>query len=294
MTGEKVHLQATVILGAGLISISLSSVLIKLCPAPPFVISTYRLSIAALVYLGIACVRRKPVWRAFSPSLRRWALLSGLFLGIHFLSWITSLRYTSVASSVILVQTFPVFVVLGSWLLLHEAPSRLTVTGMAIALAGSLVIAISAGQGGESQVVGNLLALVGAIGAAGYYLIGRKLRKDIDTVRYVGFVYSTAAIAALSVTLSSGQALTGYDLRTWVLLIAIAMLPQVVGHTSLNWALKHYSAATVSILTLAEPIGATLLAYIILHESMGPLIIVGGAIILLGVGLTVVGERGEN
>ncbi len=291
MARQAVRWQAPVILGAGLISISLSSVLIKLCPAPPFVISSYRLLIAALVYLAIARLRRKPVWHAFTTTSRRWALLSGLFLGIHFLAWISSLRYTSVAISVVLVQTFPVFVVLGSWLFLRERPTRLAMIGMVVALGGSAAISLGAGGGGESGMTGNVLALIGALGAAGYYLIGSKLRTDIDTLRYVGFVYSVAAAVALTVTLSSGLPMTGFDLRTWLLLFAIALLPQVIGHTSLNWALKHYSATTVSIFTLAEPIGATLLAFIILRENISRATIWGGLVILAGVALTLAGER---
>lgn len=291
MNSDNIRLQAIFILGAGLISISLSSVLIKLCPAPPFVISTWRLLIAASVYLAIARLRRRPVWRFFTPSLRRWGLLSGLFLAIHFLSWISSLRYTSVASSIVIVSTFPVFVVLGSWLILHERPSRLTTAGMVVALAGSVIVGLRAGSGGESQLLGNLLALAGAVSVSGYYLIGRRMRGDMDTVRYVSFVYSTAAVVALAATLASGERLIGYDGRTWVLLLAIALLPQVIGHTSLNWALKHYSATTVSILTLAEPIGATLLAFFILHESLDAMVMAGGAIILIGVALTVSGEK---
>jgi len=294
MAGNVARWQAPVILGAGLISISLSSVLIKLCPAPPFVISSYRLLIAALVYLAVARFQRKPVWRAYTSRSRRWALLSGLFLGIHFLAWISSLRYTSVAISVVLVQTFPVFVVLGSWLFLHERPTRLTVTGMVLALGGSVAISLGAGSGGENRMIGNVLALIGALGAAGYYLIGRRLRTEIDTVRYVGLVYSVAAFVALTVTLSSGQPMTGFDPRTWLLLFAIALLPQVIGHTSLNWALKHYSATTVSIFTLAEPFGATLLAFIILQEHISRLTIWGGLIILAGVALTLANERGGS
>lgn len=280
-----------VVLGAGLISISLASVLIKLCPAPPFTISSYRLLIAALIYLLIARLRRRPVWGAFSPAGRRWAFLSGLFLGIHFLSWISSLRYTSVAVSVILVQTFPVFVVIGSWLFLHERPSRRTAIGMILALAGGVVITLEAGRNGEVRMAGNLLALTGALGAAGYYLIGRKLRSEVDTVPYVGLVYSVAAVVALAATLGSGAPMTGFTLRTGLLLVAIALLPQVIGHTSLNWALKHYSATTVSILTLAEPLGATILAFFILHEKIGGQTLTGGLIILAGVALTLLGER---
>ena len=279
------------ILGAGLISISISSVLIKLCPAHPFVISSYRLLIAALVYLGIARFRRMPVWRAFSPAGRKWAALSGLFLGIHFLAWISSLRFTSVAISVILVQTFPVFVVMGSWLLLHERPSRSGIVGMLLALAGSVFISLNAETHGDHKMIGNILALIGALGAAGYYLIGRKLRSEMDIVRYAGFVYGAAALLTLTTTLASGQRMTGFDLPTWLLLIAIAMLPQVIGHTSLNWALKHYSATAVSIFTLAEPVGATLLAFIILQEAIGQKTLLGGLIILAGIGLTLAGEH---
>ncbi|HOT95937.1 MAG TPA: DMT family transporter [bacterium] len=289
--GDRLRL---VVIGAGLVSISLASVLIKLCPAPPFTISSYRLFIAAVIYLLFACLRGRPVWEAFTPSGRRWALLSGLFLGIHFLSWISSLRYTSVAVSVILVQTFPVFVVIGSWLFLQEQPSRRTAVGMILALAGGVVITLEAGRSGEIRLAGNLLALTGALGAAGYYLIGRKLRSAVDTVPYVGFVYSVAAAVALTATLGSGAPMAGFALRTWLLLIAIALLPQVIGHTSLNWALKHYSATTVSILTLAEPLGATILAFLILHEKVGSLTLFGGLIILAGVALTLLAEHGRS
>jgi len=282
------------IIGAGVISISMASILIKLCPAPPLVISAYRLGLAALFYLFIGRIRRKPLWRAFSPSQRRWALVSGLFLSIHFMAWITSLSFTSVASSVVLVQTFPVFVALGSWLILGEKPNRTTMAGIFFALTGSLVISAYDSGGGDSRALGNLLAVLGALGAAGYFLAGRKLRAEIDTLRYVSMVYAAAALITISAALFIRQPLVGFSFETYWYLVAIAMIPQVIGHTSLNWALKYFSATTVSIFTLAEPLGASVLAVWILHESMTSAKIFAGLLILCGVALTIWGERGKE
>lgn len=284
----------SIILGAGLVSISLASILIKLCPAPPLVISTYRLGLAAFFYLLVSTARRKPVWQAFDKTQRKWAIFSGLFLCIHFVAWISSLSYTSVANSVVLVQIFPVFVALGSWMLLGEKPNRLALIGIFLALCGSILISSFDESGGTSRALGNALAIVGAIGAAGYFIIGRKLRTHIDTLRYVSFVYSVAALLTFLITLSAGQPLTGFSASTYLYLFAIAMIPQVIGHTSLNWALKHFSATTVSIVTLSEPLGASVLALWILHESLSEVKIVAGLLILCGVALTILGERKKD
>jgi drug/metabolite transporter (DMT)-like permease len=269
----------------------MASVLIKLCSAPPLVISTYRLVIAALFYLGICLVRRQPIWAAFTSAQRRVAFISGVFLCIHFVSWITSLSYTSVANSVVLVQTFPVFVAMGGWLILGEKPSRMSMAGIILALIGSVIISAFDENTGDSRAIGNLLAVIGAVGAAGYFLAGRKLRAEIDTLRYVSFVYTIAAMFTLLITLISQQPLTGYQEGTYFYLFAIAMLPQVIGHTSLNWALKKFSATTVSILTLSEPLGASVLAFWILHEALSEMKIIAGFFILCGVAFTIVGER---
>jgi len=221
------------------------------------------------------------------------ALLSGLFLALHFATWITSLKYTSVLSSVVLVQISPVFVALGSFLLLKERLSALTLVGILATLSGGVIIAAHDFSLSQSSLTGNLLAVAGALGAAGYFLAGRKLRTNIDTLRYVSAVYSTAALSLLLLTGLSGNSFIGYSRTDYLLFAAIAIIPQVVGHTSLNWALKYFSATAVAVITLGEPIGAALLAFVILGEPLGLIKIVGATVILSGVVMVLFAESRE-
>jgi drug/metabolite transporter (DMT)-like permease len=254
------------------------------------VIASYRLSLASLFYIALGRVRSlRPQQRVAAPKMR-WALYSGLFLSLHFIAWISSLQYTSVASSVVLVQTAPVLVAIGSYFFLQEKGSGLLFSGIGLSLAGSLLISYFDFQGQSASLKGNLLALAGAAGAAGYLIFGRRLRQELDTISYVRLVYSAAALATVAMALSTGQAFFGYSTSTYILLFLLALFPQVIGHTSLNWALKHFSATSVSIMTLAEPIGASILAYWILHEQISGMKILGGSIILLGIALTVLSE----
>ncbi|MCI0515532.1 DMT family transporter [candidate division KSB1 bacterium] len=274
----------------GLMAVSTASVLIKFCAAPSLVIATYRLGIAASLYWAIVKFKAIPVWAAFRPGDRRLAFISGLFLTLHFAMWITSLKYTSVASSVVLVQSSPVFVALSSYLILREKIKWPQLLGILLALLGGISISAYDFSTNQSSAIGNLLALGGAIGAAGYILAGRKLRARIDTLPYVTWVYSVTAITLFLITLIIGAPLTGYSLRTYGLFLAIALLPQVIGHTTFNWALKYFSATTVSVILLGEPIGATILALIFLGEQLSWIKILGGLIILGGVLLVILVE----
>lgn len=274
----------------GLLSISFASIFIKLCDAPSMVIATYRLVIASLFYVGFTSVKGGKISRGLSASQVKIMVVSAIFLTIHFSTWITSLKYTSVASSVVLVQSAPIFVALGSFVFLRERPSFLMILGIVIALAGTIVISIHDFSLDQTSLIGNLLALGGAIGAAGYLLAGRSLRAKVDTFRYVTIVYSITAGLLLIFTLLSGAPMTGYAPRIYLLFVAIAFFPQVIGHTSFNWALKYFSATAVSILLLGEPIGASILAVIFLGETLSLVKIIGGFVILGGVVLAIVAE----
>ncbi len=279
------------ILAVGLCSISVSSVLIKLCDAPALVIASYRLTLAALFYGLLAFSRMRRPYGEVSGAQARWAVFSGLFLSLHFIAWISSLEFTSVASSVVLVQTAPVMVAIGSFLFFREKGAALMFAGIALCLAGSLFISHHDYQAAQSSLLGNALAVLGAFGAAGYLLIGRKLRPVLSTIIYVSLVYSAAAAVTLMITALFSYPLWGYPARTVGLFFLIALFPQIIGHTTLNWALKHFTATAVSIMTLAEPIGATILAFLILHEPVGWIKVAGGAVILSGIALTLVSEN---
>ncbi|MBN1153637.1 DMT family transporter [candidate division KSB1 bacterium] len=279
------------ILFLGLVAISFGSIFVKLCDAPSFVIASYRLGIASLFYLGTTWMSRDRVWKGLPWSQRRVAVISGLFLTLHFTTWISSLKYTSVASSVVLVQTAPIFVGIGSYVFLRERPGRFTIMGIVITLSGAVIIGANDFAIDSASVLGNGLAVLGAIGAAGYMLAGRKLRSSMNTRVYVTIVYSICASLIIFMTLSSGKSFTGYDSSTYIYLVAAALLPQIIGHTIFNWALKFFTATTVSVVLLGEPIGATLLAYLILQETVSLQQIVGGIIILAGVSLVLYNEN---
>jgi len=285
---------AIVIITIGLLSISFASIFIKICDAPSMVIATYRLVIASLFYVGFTRIKVGHIRAGISFSQFKVMIISAIFLTLHFSTWITSLKFTSVASSVVLVQSAPIFVALGSFIFLRERPSLPMMLGIFVAITGTIIISIHDFALDEGSLVGNLLALGGAIGAAGYLLAGRKLRATVDTFQYVTIVYSITAVLLLVFTLFSGASLTGYSPQIYLLFLVIAFFPQVIGHTSFNWALKYYSATAVSILLLGEPIGASILAVIFLGETLSLIKIIGGIVILSGVFLAIVAESNRN
>lgn len=275
------------ILVVGVIALSFASILIKLCDAPAMVIASYRLIFAAFFFVASASVRKRNPFSSFSQ--RDWLIagLSSLFLSLHFATWITSLKYTTVAISVVLVSTSPIFVALGSVILLKERPQKWMIAGIGLTLAGCAIMSsVDFDAIGEHALGGSLLALAGAVGGAGYFLAGRELRSRIDTITYVVVVYSLTAVQLLVVTLLMGEPLFGYELTIYVLFILIAFVPQVIGHTTLNWALQRLSATAVAVTALGEPIGATLLAFMILGEKITSIQAIGGILILAGVALT--------
>ncbi len=290
MAEKGIQTKAIIILSCGLLAISIASIFIKLCDAPALVIATYRLVIASAFYLGFTRIKSGPIWRSFSPSQLKIIAVSGVFLTIHFATWISSLKLTSVASSVVLVQSAPIFVAIGSIIFLKEKPNAMMVVGIALAMLGSVTISIDDFSRDANSLSGNLLAICGAVGAAGYLLAGRKLRAEIDTFRYVTAVYSVTAILLLLITIFSGAPLFNYSANVYLLFFAIAIFPQIIGHTSFNWALEYFKAPTISIIMLGEPIGASILAFFILGETLTLMKILGGIVILTGVTFALMSE----
>ncbi len=282
--------KAILVIGIGLIAVSFASIFIKLCQAPALVIAAYRLALASLFYLGFSELKYGHSWRKFSASQIKVIIISSIFLTIHFATWISSLKYTSVASSVILVQSAPVFVALGSFVFLKERPTMLMLLGAIIALSGTILISVHDYTQNNVSLTGNLLALCGAVGAAGYLLAGRKLRAELKTFPYVSAVYSVTALILVLLAMGSGAPFFNYDLKTYLLFFALALIPQVIGHTSINWSLKYFSATAVSIIILGEPIGASILAMAILVEKLTWFKIFGSLIILCGVILALTAE----
>jgi drug/metabolite transporter (DMT)-like permease len=270
----------------GIVAVSLASTLIRLAQRagmPSLVIAAWRLTLASAVLLPYAWATQRDEIRDLSR--REWALIvaSGMFLGLHFATWITSLGLTSVASSVVLASMGPLFVGLGSWLFLHERPSLPLAVGILLAAAGSVVISWGDFGQGQDLLLGDLLALAGAVFVAGYLMIGRKVRARRSLTTYIALAYGAAMLTLLILVLIARQPLLGYSREAYGCVLALALGPQVVGHSTLNWALRYLSATFVSIVTLAEPIASGILAYLLLDEEVTMPTLIGGATVLAGI-----------
>jgi drug/metabolite transporter (DMT)-like permease len=288
------------VLGLGILAVSTASIFIRYAQvhAPSMVIAAYRLSVAALILAAPALVRHRTEIRSLTRRDLVLAILSGFFLALHFATWITSLEYTSVANSVVLVTTTPLWVALLSPLTIKEPLTRPVLAGMTLALIGGVIVGLSDACTWQNSrlacppladfvrgqaFLGDLLALSGALMAAAYILIGRRLRSKMTLIAYIFVVYGFAAITLILIMLAAGHSPFGYPPQTYLWFALLALIPQLLGHSSFNWALRYLSAAYVSIALLGEPIGSTVLAYIFLYETPTGLKIFGAILILIGI-----------
>jgi drug/metabolite transporter (DMT)-like permease len=278
----------------GIVAVSSGSIFVRFAQADAssLAIAAYRLGLATLILLPIAWLRHRREIRGLKAADWAWLLASGLFLAVHFGTWITSLEYTSVASSVALVSTSPLWVAIFAWIVWREPLRAPLVMGLGLALAGSIIISLAEAQSAISSrpFLGNILALVGALAVSGYWLIGRRLRRSLDLVPYVTVVYGTAGLLLVAAALFFRQPLSGFPPATYVWFLLLALLPQLLGHSSFNWALRHLPAAYVALATLGEPIGATILALLLLAEVPSPLKVAAAVLILAGIYLAL-GQR---
>ncbi|MFW6135792.1 MAG: DMT family transporter [Chloroflexota bacterium] len=279
--------------GVGVLTVSTAAVLIRLAQAEvhSLVVAAWRLTLATLLLTPVALGKFRRQLRALTAEEWRSALLAGLLLAIHFGTWITSLALTSVAASVVLVWTSPIFVGLASHLFLGERLTRGMTVALVVSIVGSVIIGVGDLGEGTHRLLGDLLAVMGAISGAGYFLIGRQLRGRLSLLAYVYPVYGTAAVILMTVMLLAGLGPVPQEPQTWFWLVLMAIGPQILGHSSLNWALRYLSATYVTIATLGEPIGSTLLAWWLLGERPTAWAVAGGALILSGI---VVASRAER
>ncbi len=275
----------------GVLAVSAAAIFIRLAEAPALAVAVWRNALGALVLLPVALY-----WREAFPRGRalRIGVASGVALGAHFGFWISSLDYTSVAASVVLVCTQPVFVAILAYLLFRERTSPLSFFGILVALAGTAVIA-SDGSVGSATFFGNTLAVIGAVAVAAYVLIGRSLRTTgVGVLPYSIVVYASAAATLVPAALYGGVPLWGYSGETWFWLWVVTLGPQILGHTVLNWALRYVEASIISGTILAEPVVSALLAWLILSERPGLATLLGGAVVLAGLFLLLRGYHAPD
>jgi drug/metabolite transporter (DMT)-like permease len=272
----------------GILAAASSSILIRNAQnagASSLVISAWRVTLAALVITPVVLGRHRQALAKLTRTQVGMALLAGAYLAIHFASWITSLEYTSILTSVTLVTTNPLIVALVSPFLLREKLSRVTFLAILLAIAGGIIVSVMGNAGAaprqDSPLLGAVLAIVGAFGVATYFMIGRQLRKDVPLLPYIWLTYGGAGIVLIIMAAFSQAPVAGLSLDAYIAMTLCALIPQLVGHSMMNYALGHLSAAFVSLTVLSEPIFSTILAIPILGELPDPNQLPGSALIII-------------
>jgi len=285
---------ATLVLALALIGISYAGPLVRLSHAHPLAIAIWRLGFS-LIIIAIALVVTGSwrQWQRLDRSRTLVALGAGAMLALHFWTWNSSIGFTTVAASVVLVNTQPAMVALLSAGWLREPPTRRQWLGIGIAMAGAFVVALpdmasAANATTERALFGDMLALAGAAAAACYFVAGRKLRATLDIWPYVALVYGTCFVVLIGLAAIVQAPVLRQPPRELAIFSALAVGPMLLGHTGLNWALKYLPAYVVNLTLLGEPVGATLLAAILpgIREVPGLATLVGGALILVGIYVT--------
>lgn len=272
---------------AAVVCISFGSILVRLAAAPPLAVAFYRVFLAAALLAPFALIVLLRHWPRLQARDRLLLLVSGLSLAVHFATWITSLSYTSVASSVLLVNTTPLFTLGFSRLFLGERVPRVVSGAILLAMLGAGLIAAGDWAAGADSLFGDALAMVGAVTLSGYHIVGRGLRDALPLGAYVLAVWSGAAASLALFATASRVPLLGYPGRTLAVLLALAVVPTLAGHGLVNRALRALPAPTVSLFLLGEPVGATLLALAVFGEMPTPWTLAGGAVVLAALALVV-------
>ena len=273
----------------GVIAVSTSAIFVKLASgAPAGIIAFYRLFFSVVLMLPIILLKYNDEWKLIQKKDWILATFSGVFLALHFILWFESLNYTSVASSVVLVTLQPIFAFLGTYLFFKERFSPGAVISMLIALFGSFIISWGDFQISGMALLGDLLAILGAITITIYFLFGQRVRKQLSLMTYTFIVYSISSITLLIYNFVLENPFLGYPIDHWWIFLALAIIPTFFGHTLFNWALRWLSTSTISMGIIFEPVGATILAYLIFGERVSAWQWLGGTIILAGLFLFIV------
>jgi drug/metabolite transporter (DMT)-like permease len=281
-------------LAIGTFAVSTGAIFARLAEAPALVIAASRVGIAALILAPIAWWKARDELSKLSGRDLKLAVLSGFFLALHFATWISSLDYTSVANSVVLVNTNPLWVGLFTPLIVKERVKRATVLSIMISVVGGAIIGFGDFATGGTALFGDSLAVAGSICAAIYLLLGRNLRHHLSLLPYIFVCYSSAAVILWIIVLSLGLPISGFSTTTVVAFWGMALISQLIGHTSYNWALKWFSAGLIAVSLLGEPIGATILAYIIFDEGLTAYKIIGGIFILTAIYIAASAENRKS
>jgi drug/metabolite transporter (DMT)-like permease len=280
-----------IVLACGIIGVSTGSIFARLADAPALVTAAYRLGLASAILIPLAAWKARDELRNLSFQDYKLATLSGLFLALHFATWISSLDYTAIANSVVLVNTIPLWVGLLNPLITRDRITKSTVISIIVSVIGAGIIGFGDFATGGHALRGDLLAVAGAVCAAVYLLFGRNLRRKLSLLSYVAVCYGSAAVILWLIVLFLNLPITGYSAQTVAAFWAMALVSQICGHSSYNWALKWFSTGFVAVALLGEPIGSTIMAYIIFDEGLTWAKLGGGLFVLSAIYIAAAGEK---
>lgn len=271
-----------IVLAAGVLAISSASILIRLLPdVPALAIAAWRLIFSSALTIPFALARCREI--QISGPILASGIAGGFFLSVHFSLWITSVKLTTVASAVVLGTTTPIWVSIVSHLFLNEKNTKSEWMGILTAVLGGILVGYGDIGLSRSALLGDFLALMSAWAISAYFIIGRNMRRNISLLNYTSIVYTASSLFLAVFCLIAGVSLTGYSSRDFFLLFLLAVLPQLVGHNALNWALSRLKASIVTLSVLAEAVISATLAAIIFKEVPPPLAIAGYGLIIGGI-----------
>ncbi len=278
----------------GTLAVSTGAIFARLADAPALVIAAYRVGLASLLLAPVTWWKARDEIVKLSGRNLKLAVLSGFFLALHFATWISSLDYTSVANSVVLVNTNPLWVGLLTPLIAKERIRRAAVYSICISVIGGAIIGYGDFATGGQALLGDALALAGSMCAAIYLLLGRSLRRKLSLLPYIFLCYGSAALILWAIVLVLRLPISGFSPGTWAAFGGMALIAQILGHSTYNWALRWLSAGLIAVSLLGEPIGSTILAYIIFDEGLTVYKVVGGLIILCAIYLAASAENRKS
>ncbi|MFA0887870.1 MAG: DMT family transporter [Synergistales bacterium] len=288
---EKPFVHPIAALSIGIAAISTGAIFARAADAPSLTIAAYRVGLATLILAPLFAWKCPKEIAGLNRSDWKAVLGAGFFLAVHFATWIASLDYTSVASSVVLVETIPLWVGILTPFVTGERPGKGTLAGIGLSFAGGLLIGAGDFALGGRALLGDALALAGGFSGALYIMLGRNVRPRLSLLAYVTTCYGTAGALLWALVLASKTPFTGFSVPTWWAFAGMALIPQLIGHSSYNWALRWFSAGTVAVCLLGEPLGSTLLAWVFFGETLTAWKAAGGALILAGIVLAARSER---
>lgn len=272
----------------GVISVALSAIFVKLSTADAGVIAFYRMLFSVLLMLPIFLLKYRRELLKLGKKDWVFSTIAGVFLAFHFILWFESLNYTSVASSTVLVTLQPIFAFVGTYFFFKEKLSFKIILSALVAIAGSMIISWGDFKLSGTAFYGDILALIACALITTYLLFGQDVRKRLSLITYTFVVYTISTITLFFYVLIKGESFGPYPESDWFWFIMLALIPNLLGHTLFNWAIKWVSTNVISIAILFEPVGAAILAFYVFQETLTTTQIIGGLIVIAGILLFVI------